>query len=273
VAGRTGSERIGCGHSRVWLPVYRGPLPIRGQPKVFDGMLLRATVTGHGLAGGEIPPRLASGLLTVAPRAPLGLLARRGHAPKGDGVHDVVGAGAAVVLARVPLSGHGAPDVRAKASAGVHVRGGVFDTGLARHGVDTNSAAALRPAPWVAADTTAAVGLERVWERRLAAKRVLAGQEGGAPSSVSACARQPATARPWRRGRRGASWRSGSREGPKAQPRLRGYCARVLGCMPTRGRRGPHGRARDRERDANANTMRIRWQRREGDQDGVAPYG
>jgi hypothetical protein len=44
---------------------------------VFDGMHLRVTAAGHGLAGGEIPQRLASGLLTVAPRAPLGLLARR----------------------------------------------------------------------------------------------------------------------------------------------------------------------------------------------------
>jgi hypothetical protein len=44
---------------------------------VFDGMRLRMTAAGHGLASGEIPRRLASGLLTVAPRAPLGLLARR----------------------------------------------------------------------------------------------------------------------------------------------------------------------------------------------------
>jgi hypothetical protein len=40
-------------------------------------MRLRMTAAGHGLAGGEIPWRLAFGLLTVAPRAPLGLLARR----------------------------------------------------------------------------------------------------------------------------------------------------------------------------------------------------
>jgi hypothetical protein len=93
--------------------------------------------------------------------------------------------------------------VHAKASAGVRVRGGLIDTGLAQHGVDTDGAAALRPAPWVAADSTAAAGLERAWERRLVAKRALAGQEGGAPSSASARARQPATARPWRRGRRG----------------------------------------------------------------------
>jgi hypothetical protein len=33
------------------------------------------------------------------------------------------------------------------------------------------------------------------------AKRALAGEEGGAPSSASTCARQPSTARPWRRGR------------------------------------------------------------------------
>jgi hypothetical protein len=66
---------------------------------------------------------------------------------------------------------------------------------------------------------------------------------------------------------RWASCRSGAREGPKAQPRLQGYGARVLGCTPARGRRGPHGRAREHERDANAPAWRG------GDQDGVAPYG
>jgi hypothetical protein len=55
---------------------HKGPLRFRRQTKVFDGMLLMVTAAGHGLAGGEIPQRLASGLLTVAPRAPLGLLAR-----------------------------------------------------------------------------------------------------------------------------------------------------------------------------------------------------
>jgi hypothetical protein len=62
---------------RVGPRVQSGPLLLRGRPKVFDGMLLRVTAAGHDLAGGEIPLRLASGLLTVAPRAPLGLLARR----------------------------------------------------------------------------------------------------------------------------------------------------------------------------------------------------
>jgi hypothetical protein len=93
------------------VPLYKGPLWFRGQPKVFDGMLLRVTAAGHGLAGGEIPQRLASGLLTVAPRAPLELLARRV-------THQRATAFAAwsapawarrrrraVVLARVPLSG------------------------------------------------------------------------------------------------------------------------------------------------------------------------
>jgi hypothetical protein len=48
----------------------------------------------------------------------------------------------------------------------VRVRGKVIDTGLARHGVDTDDTAAFRPAPWVAADTTAAAGLKRAWKRR-----------------------------------------------------------------------------------------------------------
>jgi hypothetical protein len=34
VAGRTGSERIGCGHSRVWSPVYRAvPCYFEGGPR------------------------------------------------------------------------------------------------------------------------------------------------------------------------------------------------------------------------------------------------
>jgi hypothetical protein len=57
---------------------------------VLDEMRLRVTAAGHGLAGGEIPQRLASGFLTVALRDPLGLLAR-GSRKKGDGARGVVG--------------------------------------------------------------------------------------------------------------------------------------------------------------------------------------
>jgi hypothetical protein len=132
----------------------------------------------------------------------------KGHAQKGDDVRGMVGAGAgaAATARRWCWCGYlsparGARDVHVKASAGVRVRGGVIGTGLARHGVDTDGAAALRPAPWVAADSTAVAGLVCAWDRQLVAKRALAGQEGGTPSSASACARQPATARPWRRRR------------------------------------------------------------------------
>jgi hypothetical protein len=184
------------------------------------------------------------------------------------------GAGAATTARRwcwrgYPFLVKGAPDVCAKASAGVRVSGKVIDTGLARHGVVTNGAAAFRPAPWVAADTAAAARLKRAWRRRSVTKRALAGQEGGACSSASACARQPATARPWRRGRGGVRTGGPAQgKGPKARPSLQGYGARVLGCTPARGRRGPHGRARMRtRRDANAPS------RRDDDQDGAASYG
>jgi hypothetical protein len=184
----------------------------------------------------------------------------KGHAPKDDGVRGVVGAGAGAAAMtrrwcwrRYLSPVRGARDVHVKASAGVCVRGGVIGSGLARHGVDTDGTAALRPAPWVAADSTAVAGLVRAWERRLVAKRTLAGQEGGAPSSAFACARQPVTARPWRaQAARWASWRSGAREGPKAQPHLQGYGARVLGCTPARGRRGSHRRTHERERTGTA---------------------
>jgi hypothetical protein len=56
VAGRTGSERIGCGHSRMWQHVHRAaPCCFEGGPKVFDGKLLRVTAAGRDLAGGEVP--------------------------------------------------------------------------------------------------------------------------------------------------------------------------------------------------------------------------
>jgi hypothetical protein len=97
-------------------------------------MRLRVTAAGHGLDGGEIPQRLASGLLTVAPRTPLGLLARwvahkrattfaawsvpaRAWRRRRGG-----GAGACTSLRL-----EGACDVHVKASAGVRVRGGVIE--------------------------------------------------------------------------------------------------------------------------------------------------
>jgi hypothetical protein len=148
----------------------------------------------------------------------------------------------------------------------------VIDTGLARHGVDTEGAAALRPAPWVAVDTTAAAGLERAWERRLVAKCALAGQEGGASSSAYACARQPATARPWRRGRRVV--RTGGPAQEKGQRPSLASRVTVRACRGARLREGVAARTDTRaDANANANTTRTRRQRRGGDQDGVAPYG
>jgi hypothetical protein len=78
------------------------------------------------------------------------------------------GAGAAATVRRWCWRGYlssirGARDVHVKASAGVYVRGEVIGTGVARHGVDTDGAVALRAAPWVAADPTAAAGLVRAW--------------------------------------------------------------------------------------------------------------
>jgi hypothetical protein len=145
--------------------------------------------------------------------------------------------------------------VHAKASAGVRVRGGVIDTGLARHGVETDGAAALRSAPWVAAVSTAAAGLEREWERRLVAKRALAGLEGGAPSSASACARQPAKARPWRRGRRGV--RAGGPAQEKGQRPSLTSRVTVHACWGARLREGVAARTDTR---ANANATRTRTQ-------------
>jgi hypothetical protein len=52
--------------------------------------------------------------------------------------------------------------------------------------------------------------------------------------------------------RHGGERRRRHENGPKAQPHLQGCGARVLGCTPVRGRRGLHGRARERARDVNA---------------------
>jgi hypothetical protein len=154
--------------------------------------------------------------------------------------------------------------VHVKASAGVRVRGGVIGTGLARHGVDTNGAAALRPAPWLVADPTATAGLVRAWERRLVAKRALAGQKGGTPSSASACARQPATARPWRRRRRGG--RAGGPAQEKGQRPGLAFRVTVRACW---GARLCEGVASRTGAHANANAPA----RRDGDQDEAASYG
>jgi hypothetical protein len=206
--------------------------------------------------------------LTGSPR----VAGSKGHAPRASAVaacrHRYGGGddSAAVVLARVPLSGQGgARRAREGERWGARARRGI-DTGLARHGVDTDGAAALRPAPWVVADSTAAAGLERAWEWRLVAKHALAGQEGSAPSFVSACAREPATARPWRRRRRVCElevWRKRRAKGPASSPGLR--CARA-GVHAARGRRGPHGRAREHEheRDVNAPATARRQPRRGG---------
>jgi hypothetical protein len=169
----------------------------------------------------------------------------------------VVGAGAvaATTARRWCWRGYLSPtrgerDVHVKASAGVRVRGGVIGTGLARHGVDTDGAAALMPAPWVAADPTAVAGLVRAWERWLVVKHALASQEGGAPSSAFACARQPATARPWRRRQRG-----GRAGGPAQEKGQRpGLASRVTGraCGGARLREGVAART-----DARANATKT----------------
>jgi hypothetical protein len=59
----------------------------------------------------------------------------------------------------------------------------------------------LRPVPWVAAGKATVAGTNAcVWKRRPVARCALGDQEDGAPFSVTACAKHPTTARPWRRG-------------------------------------------------------------------------
>jgi hypothetical protein len=99
VVGRTGSRRIGYGHTCVWFPVHK-TIPCRFEgPKVFDGMPLRATTACHGLAGGEVPLRLATGLHTIASQGFPRVAGSKGHALRGDGRRGEIGAGADAAMA------------------------------------------------------------------------------------------------------------------------------------------------------------------------------
>jgi hypothetical protein len=98
----------------------------------------------------------------------------------------------------------------------------------------------------------------RVAQTRRGFDGVLRVTEDVASPSAIARATHRATARSRRCGlsRHDGLKRRRRKNGPKARPRPQGYGARVLGCTPARGRRGPHGRARECARDANA--MRTR---------------
>jgi hypothetical protein len=172
----------------------------------------------------------------------------KGHAPKRDGVRGVVGAGAgaAVVLARVPLSGQrGARRAREGESWGARARrcdrhglgptrgghrwrGGAYAGAMGGGGLDGRS--------WARTHVGTAVGGETRSRRSRGRCSLLCVHVRKATRHGEAMVAQAV---------RWASWRSGAREGPKAQPRLQGYGALVLGCTPARGHRGPHGRARD----------------------------
>jgi hypothetical protein len=100
VVGRTGSGRIGYDHTCVWFPVHKTvPCGFEG-PKVFDGMPLRATAARHGLAGGEVPLRLVTGLHMIASRGFPRVAGSKGHALRGDDRRGEIGAGAATAAWR-----------------------------------------------------------------------------------------------------------------------------------------------------------------------------
>jgi hypothetical protein len=129
----------------------------RGQLKVLDEMRLRVTAAGHGLAGCEIPQRLASGFLTVAPRDPLGLLSR-GSRKKSDDARGVVGAaaGAATTVRRRC----GRPIQSGRVLHGVACAQGEpqWVNGLVETGHATGFTAEPGSLPWAAASTAPAVG-------------------------------------------------------------------------------------------------------------------
>jgi hypothetical protein len=106
VADRTGSGRIGCGHSRVWFAVYRA-VPCcfkvaqgvrRNAPKGDGGESRPCRRRGPTAPGDWSPHDSLTGFPRVA--------GSKGLAPRGDGRRGEVGAGGvAVVLAPPPSAG------------------------------------------------------------------------------------------------------------------------------------------------------------------------
>jgi hypothetical protein len=186
-------------------------------------------------------PTASSSLHMIVSRAPLGLLARRvTHQGRRRSRHVGTGTGAATTVRRwcwrgYPFPVRGARDVHVKASAGVRVRGG----------------GSTRAWPGMGWTQTARRRLGRRhgwWRIRRPQLGSNARGNGGwwrnTLSPVKRAALPPlcprARGNPPRRGHGGAgdecaSWRSGAREGPKDQPRLQGYGARVLGCTLREG--------------------------------------
>jgi hypothetical protein len=197
----------------------------------------RKTAARIDLAGNESHDAWASGQRGVTTRIPLGSWARRvqGRESVAVAVNPApartrrrrrgvgVGAGA--------LSGQEARDMRARARAWVRMHIGVTDTGLGPARIENGRRRRSlgRRHGWRRTRRPQLGTNTRGWKRRPVAKRALAGQEGGAPSSAFACARQPSTARPWRRGRqewklevRRTRERERAGDGPRRRPRWGG---------------------------------------------------
>jgi hypothetical protein len=60
VVGRTGSRRIGYGHTRLWSSVCKSTPRFHLRPKVLDEMLRRETTARDDLTGGETSRRLGN---------------------------------------------------------------------------------------------------------------------------------------------------------------------------------------------------------------------
>jgi hypothetical protein len=182
---------------------------------VFDELLKREAAARDDLAGGETSRRLGDRPLLDNHKGSPWVAGLEGTQTRGwwpsqrgrrrCGHGDV---GAAAVLGRwcrCPILVWRRVNARARACAGVRARrvNGTARLGVGRKGGDAaETAAELRATPWVAAGKATAVGTNACARKlRPVAWRALGDQEGGAPSPPTACAKHPATARPWRRGR------------------------------------------------------------------------
>jgi hypothetical protein len=204
VADRTGSGRIGCGHSRVWFAVYRA-VPCcfkvaqgvrRNAPKGDGGESRPCRRRGPTAPGDWSPHDSLTGFPRVA--------GSKGLAPRGDDRRGEVGAGGvAVVLAPPPSAGTSESWVLWRARGSARARWLPVGVGLAATGCRGGD----HGGAWLDAMGGGEHGARgRFAQAREGSRRVagcVQGDQGrGAllpplPATVHGF---PATARPWRRG-------------------------------------------------------------------------
>jgi hypothetical protein len=99
VAGRSGSERIGCGHAGMWPLVHRPILCLRLRSYVLDQMSTRKTAARNDLTGDESHGAWASSQHGATTWNSVGLLGSKGAKTGVGGRRGESGAGAGAATA------------------------------------------------------------------------------------------------------------------------------------------------------------------------------